>query len=85
MQGNKEKNNIWWRPAMLVFSEITTWIAFPMILALFVGKALDKHYNTYPIIFLSFAFLGFLVSSLGIVRTVKRFVVRVKKEESKKI
>ncbi len=79
----KITNKNWWRPAMLIFSEITTWIAFPIIFALILGKYLDNHYNTKPWIFLAFAFLGFLVSSVGITKRIKRFTDKVKKEENK--
>jgi len=76
MDKNYKKN--WWHPAVTVFSEISTWIAFPVILALFAGKALDNRYDTKPWIFLAFVFLGFLISSVGIVKTVKRFTDKTK-------
>lgn len=58
---------------MQIFSEISTWIAVPVILALIAGKALDKHYGTKPVLLLVSAGIGFLISSYGIVRAVKNF------------
>jgi F0F1-type ATP synthase assembly protein I len=79
----KEDNKNWWRPAVLIFSEISTWIAVPIILALIAGKALDKHYGTEPWIFLSFAAFGFFISSYGIIKAVKRFSKKIEKDNKK--
>ncbi len=80
---NKNKKGIWWKPAVEIFSEISTWIAVPIILALIAGKALDKHYGTAPWMLLILAGIGFLVSSYGIVRSVRRFVEKTQEEVKK--
>lgn len=67
----------WWKPAMQIFSEVSTWIAVPIIVALIVGKALDRHYKTQPVIFLVCAGLGFLVTCLGMFRVVNNYVKKV--------
>ena len=41
MESNK-KEVPWWQPALTVGSQVTGWIAGPIILALFAGKWLDK-------------------------------------------
>ena len=83
MQENKNKNSIWWKPAVEIFSEISTWIAVPIILALIAGKALDNHYGTKPWMLLILAGVGFLISSFGIVRTVKRYMKKITEEIEK--
>ena len=75
------KNKIWWKPAVEIFSEVSTWIAIPIVLALVIGKMLDKHYNTKPIFLLILAGIGFLFSSYGIVKSVKKYSEKLKKEE----
>ena len=80
---NKNKKGIWWKPAVEIFSEISTWIAVPIILALIAGKALDKHYGTAPWMLLILAGIGFLVSSYGIVRSVRRFMEKTQEEVKK--
>jgi len=85
---NKKSNlprqdGVWWKPAVEIFSEISTWIAAPIILALIVGKALDNRYGTKPWLLLILAGIGFLISSFGIVRAVKRFVEKTKEEVKK--
>ncbi len=84
LEEEKNKKGIWWKPAVEIFSEISTWIAMPIILALIAGKALDKHYGTAPWMLLILAGIGFLISSFGIVRSVKRFVEKTKEEIKKK-
>ena len=55
----------------------------PIILALIAGKALDKHYGTEPWMLLILAGIGFLISSFGIVRAVKKFVEKTKEKIGK--
>ena len=80
---NKKEKGIWWKPAVEIFSEISTWIAVPIILAVIAGKALDKHYNTAPWMLLGFTGIAFLTSSFGIVRAVKKFIEKTKEEVKK--
>lgn len=72
-----------WLPGFRVFSEISTWIAVPVILAVIGGKALDKRYGTEPWLLATLAFLGFLVSAYGIVKAVKKYADDIKKGEKK--
>ncbi len=86
MENNKNNNNnlprrggVWWKPAFEIFSEISTWIAIPIILAVIAGKALDNHYSTKPWILIGCVIMAFLVSSFGMVRAVKRYAKDIKK------
>ena len=86
MEENKDnlnKKEVWWSSPVQVFSEISTWIAVPIILAVIGGKALDERYGTEPKMLIGLAVLGFLVSSYGIVKAVKKYTKKVKKEEKK--
>lgn len=71
----------WWKPAFEIFSEISTWIAVPIILAVIGGKALDTHYNTKPWFFIGCVVFSFMVSSIGLVRSVRKYADRIKKNE----
>jgi F0F1-type ATP synthase assembly protein I len=79
-QGNK---GVWWKPAVSIFSEISMWIAVPVLLSLVAGKYLDTKYGTKPVMLLVLAGLGFLVSSYGIIRTVKIYMKKIKEESRK--
>jgi len=81
VEENKNKNGIWWKPAVEIFSEISTWIAIPIILALIVGKSLDNRYGTKPWLLLGFAGVSFLISCFGIIRAVKKYAAKIRKEE----
>jgi len=82
---NQDKQKLNWVPAVQIFSEISTWIAVPIILALIVGKALDTHYGTKPVWLLILAGVGFLVTAYGIVKSVRKYAAKVKKELSAQI
>jgi F0F1-type ATP synthase assembly protein I len=79
---NQKNTGPWWKPAMQIFSEVSTWIVVPIVLALVFGKMLDAHYGTKPVIFLIFAGLGFLVTCFGMYRVVKDYMSRRPEEES---
>ncbi len=81
LQGLKEP---WWKSAVQLWSEFSTWIAGPIVMALIAGKALDKHYGTKPWIFISFTLVSFAVSCYGIFRTVNKYMNKIKIEDSQK-
>ena len=78
---SKNENN--WIPAVKIFSEISTWIVVPIVLALIFGKMLDTRYGTEPKIFLVFAGIGFLVTCFGIFRVMKSYMKKLKDTEKK--
>ncbi len=77
-------NGPWWKPAMQVFSQVSTWIAVPIILAVIAGEKLDEHYDSGHKILISLSVLAFVLSAYGIVRTVKRYAEKLKKQMDKK-
>jgi len=84
-ENNKESNSSdnstggpWWKQGMQMFSEISTWIAVPIILAVIGGKALDEHLGTKHLFLLLFAGLAFLLSAYGIIKTVKAYTSKIK-------
>jgi F0F1-type ATP synthase assembly protein I len=81
MEENKSKIP-WWEPAAEIFSEVSTWVVVPIVLALIVGKYLDNHFQTKPFIFLGLTAFAFFVSCFGIVRVVSRYMKKIE-EESK--
>jgi F0F1-type ATP synthase assembly protein I len=81
---NKKKGVPEWVPAMKIFSEISTWIAVPIILAVIVGKILDNKYGTKPTLLLVSAGLAFVVSIFGIVKSVRIYGNNVKRQAEKK-
>ena len=77
MNKSENTNNFdkgpWWKQGVEVFSEVSTWIAVPIILALIAGKTLDNRYDTKPLWLLILAGLAFLISAYGITKAVRKF------------
>lgn len=76
----ENKNN--WKSAFSLFSEISTWVVVPIILALVLGKYLDGYFHTAPFIFLGFAAFGFLITIFGIVKVVGKYMKEIKDIEN---
>lgn len=73
------QNEPWWKPAVEIFSKISTWIVVPIVLALIIGKKLDAHFDTQPWIFLGLALFGFLISCYGIFKEITKYIQKIKK------
>lgn len=80
MNNNKSKIP-WWEPGMVLFARLSGWIAGPIIAALFVGKWLDKKYESEPWLFLISVGLAFIVSSIGIVKEAKEMMNKIIEDE----
>ena len=82
---NKDQNKeLWWRPAMMMFANVSGWIAGPIIIALIVGKYLDKKYNTDPWFFLGLTAIAFFISIFSIVRIMMKYIREIEKEAKEK-
>lgn len=64
----KNMKNESWSLALKVMANISGWIAFPVIIGLFLGKWLDDRYGTAPWLFLITIGGCFVVSLAGLVR-----------------
>ncbi len=74
----------WWQPAMIMFLRFSSWIFAPILIAVFVGKWLDKKYDTEPILFLVTVGFAFLISIFGLVKNVKKEYGKIEKEIQEK-
>lgn len=74
----------WWQPSLLIFGRISIWIAGPLIIALFLGKWLDKHFNTKPWIFLGVTGIAFIISLTAIVRIIRAYIAKMERENKNK-
>lgn len=85
MPNDKNHNQIpWWQPGLLLFIRLSGWIGGPILIAIFVGKYLDKKYNTQPWLFLLSVGLAFAISTFGIIRDSLQELKRIEKEEKEK-
>jgi len=63
----KNKEQDWWKPSLVLFIRLSGWVAFPVILALFIGSHLDNKFDIKPWGLLFCVGLAFLLTSIGIV------------------
>lgn len=78
----------WWQPGLVLFFRLSGWIAGPVIVAVFVGKWLDKKYNTEPWLFLLIVGVAFFFSMFGIVhdslKEIKKIEAAARKDKKEK-
>jgi F0F1-type ATP synthase assembly protein I len=85
MPDNKKNGQVpWWQPGLILFSRLSGWIGGPILVAIFVGKYLDKKYDTQPWFFLLSVGIAFAVSTFGIIRDSLQEMKRIEKEEQAK-
>jgi len=65
---NNKSSEVWWNKPLALFSQMSAWIGFPVIIAVFLGKWLDQKYQTEPWLFLATVGASFIISMVGIIR-----------------
>jgi F0F1-type ATP synthase assembly protein I len=58
----------WWQPGLVLFARLSAWIGGPVIIAVMVGKWLDRVFNSSPWLFLICVASSFILSMIVIVR-----------------
>lgn len=81
---NQQAQGPWWQASLILFYKLSSWIAAPVILALFVGKWLDRNFDTEPWLFLSSVGVAFLISLFGIIRDTMVTIKKMEKEAKEK-
>ncbi|MFA5184833.1 MAG: AtpZ/AtpI family protein [Patescibacteria group bacterium] len=56
-----------WNVALRIMANISGWIAFPVIIGLYLGKWLDQKFGTDPWLFLATIMVFFFISMYGLV------------------
>jgi len=79
---NKEK--VWWVLPVILFFRLSCWIGFPIVLAIFLGKYLDKKYNIEPWIFLAIIIISFFVSTFFLIFLAFKEFQSIEKDFSEK-
>jgi F0F1-type ATP synthase assembly protein I len=84
MENDKsDPKNPWWQPGVILFGRLSGWIVGPILLGVFIGKWLDKKYNTEPWLFLFSVGIAFFLSTFGIVHDSMKELKRIEREEEK--
>ncbi|MFA5773292.1 MAG: AtpZ/AtpI family protein [Candidatus Paceibacterota bacterium] len=83
MDDNKVQE-LWYMPAIKMFANISGWIAGPIIIALIVGKYLDKKYNSDPWFFIGLTVIAFVISIAGIMKILMKYLKEIEREAKEK-
>ena len=67
--------------ALVIFLRMSSWVAFPILAALLLGKYLDNLLNT-KYIFLILTGLSFIVSIFGIVKELNSYLKSIDKNNN---
>lgn len=71
---------VWWKPAILIFSKVSWWILWPIILSLILGKYLDYRFGTAPRYLLICVGVSFIVSMFQIFIILKKYMKEIDQE-----
>lgn len=83
MDEEQKPNRPWWQPGLQLFLRLSSWIAGPVLIAVFVGKFLDQKYRTEPWLFLGSVGVAFVISTVAIVVVGMREMGKIEKESRK--
>lgn len=85
MKPERNMSNIqWWQPALSLFVRLSSWIAFPVVTAVFLGNWLDKKYGSEPFGLIAVVGIAFIFSMIGLVyETGKEYQEILKNEKIK--
>jgi len=84
MENDNKVKELWYMPAIKMFANVSGWIAGPIILALIVGKYLDRKYDSSPWFFLGLTAVAFTISIFGIVKIMTQYIREIEKEARNK-
>ena len=73
----KQVREVWWKPAITVFANVSVWIVVPILAALFLGKYLDNKYETGSRYFLVLIALAFIITVAGILGILRKYMKKL--------
>jgi len=78
-----DKKQIWWQPALELFAQISGWLVVPIVAALFLGKWLDRRFDTEPFLFLGCLAAAFIITMIGLIKQSISAMKKMEKESQK--
>jgi len=77
MSDTSKKQAPWWQPGLILFLKLNVWIVTPILVAIIIGKWLDKKLGMEPWLLVVSMLVAFVVSSVGLTRQgIKEFALR---------
>lgn len=87
IMNTNENSNIevpWWREGVIIFTKVSAYIAFPIIIASYVGNYLDNKYNKNNLFFFSLITIAFISTIYLIWNEMRIYKKKMDKEEKNK-
>lgn len=84
MKNETKSNTPWWQPGMQLFLRLSGWIGGPIVAAVFLGKYLDKRYDSEPWLFLATVGIAFLISTIALIKIGFEEFRKIEEENKKK-
>ncbi len=81
---SEKDTKAWWQPAIFMFLRLSGWIAIPIIIGAFLGKWLDKKYESEPLLFLVSTGAAFAISVFGLIKNTMEEYKKIERENPKK-
>lgn len=73
----------WWQRPLQIFSEITGLIVVPIVAALYLGKWLDKKYDSEPWFMVAMVCIGTIIAGIFVYRIAYKYIKETEKEARK--
>ncbi|HBU10312.1 MAG TPA: hypothetical protein DEA89_00095 [Candidatus Moranbacteria bacterium] len=68
MEEQKNPKIPWWQPGLVLFTRLSAWIAIPVVIAVIIGKYLDRVFHSQPWLMLASVSISFIISIVMLVR-----------------
>jgi hypothetical protein len=82
-ENNKlKKDNSWMRPVFIFYAKTTSWVIFPLLIAILTGRYFGQSVGSQTLFFV-FVMLGFIVTCLGIYREIREYKKELNKKNGK--
>lgn len=75
----------WWETGVQLFAQVSGWIVFPIIAAVYLGRWIDSKYQTEPWLFLVCVGTAFIITTIGIVKVSIKAMNKIAAEGKNKI
>lgn len=73
----------WWQPVLVISARFSSWIIFPLIVGLILGRWLDRKFHTDPWLFFGTIMLAFVISMIGLAKSAQEEYRKIEKEGDK--
>lgn len=78
-----KSNKAWWQPAVVLFTQVSAWIVFPIIIALLLGQWLDRRYGRESFFLLLCIGAAFVITNVGLIVQTVKMARKIKEEDAK--